>query len=202
MSVHSQRSSPRSARSNSQQQKPPTFLPTLNWADILPPPPRHPPPSELSTATNQNDDQDDYSALCYAEDGSCEKCDSQSENEEEEEKLPSQPVASSRSDRPDPPPRNPRMIQRAVQERTSLERGRDKMANTFAPQHVLDQNLPRTRSFESSIAEDLRTGTSQGIQLILPCLDCLIVLFFFIAWPSMSKENFFVLLRCFFWRVG
>ncbi|OWA51630.1 Roundabout-like protein 2 [Hypsibius exemplaris] len=151
VSVHSQRSSPRSARSISQQQqqqqqKPPTFLPTLNWADILPPPPRHPPPSEMSA--NPNDDsQDDYSALCYAaEDGQCEKCDS--ESEEEDPQKQQVPVRSN-GEKPQPPPRNPRMVQRAVQERASLERNRDRVPRSFAVAAATQPQLPRTRSFES-----------------------------------------------------
>ncbi|OWA51628.1 hypothetical protein BV898_16101 [Hypsibius exemplaris] len=143
-----------SQQQQQQQQKPPTFLPTLNWADILPPPPRHPRrrrcrPTRMTTARMIT-----QPCVIAAEDGQCEKCDS--ESEEEDPKKQQVPVRSN-GEKPQPPPRNPGMVQRAVQERASLERNRDRVPRSFAVAAATQPQLPRTRSFESCATEDLQT---------------------------------------------
>lgn len=154
LSVHSQRSSPRSARSNSQQQKA-TFLPTLNWADILPPPPKcPPPPSEVGHVGQKSaaNDHDDYSALYYDGNGVCGKCAAESGDEGRETGN----VQDIQSQRPEPPPRNPRMAPTNSRSRNAVDRNH---AQKTAALQML-AGLSRTRSFESSITGDgeNRTG--------------------------------------------
>ncbi|XP_055334826.1 protein sax-3-like [Paramacrobiotus metropolitanus] len=185
VSVHSQRSTPQSQRSNKRNNSA-AHLPVIpvNWADLLPPPPQHPPPDQSQTSclfTNDCDDNDDnFTALDY-------KCNKHKYRGDVFRTTPCEHNHNLRSDypfdetgdllnrtrqRPASALRSPVQARKVPPIQASLDR-----ALVYAPQRLghrdtrtasvfrqfMPHSLSKTRSFESSIAnEDTELGNGSS----------------------------------------